>query len=131
MGLSSWSLDHIAFSWRVFPKVFRIKGPWGSWNYQFNYKPLGTAQVKGVSEPVELYEVVGVGPLRTRLEVVARRGLVRFVGRQGELAQLQHALEQARGGRGQIVGVVGEPGGGKSRLCYECKLRAQRGCLVL
>ena len=92
---------------------------------------MGAAQIKGVSEPVALYEVVGVGPLRTRLEVVARRGLGRFVGRQGELAQLQHALGQARGGRGQVVGVVGEPGVGKSRLCYEGKLRAQRDCLVL
>src|SRR6266581_2790600 len=34
MGLSSWSLDHIAFSWRVIPKAFRIKDPWESWNYQ-------------------------------------------------------------------------------------------------
>src|SRR5215831_11580980 len=75
----------------------------------FAYTPLGEAQVKGVSEPVPLYQVDGVGPLHTRLEVVARRGLARFVGRQGELAQVQHALEQARGGRGQIVGVVGEP----------------------
>jgi predicted ATPase/class 3 adenylate cyclase len=97
----------------------------------FNYKSLGIAHVKGVSEPVHLYEVVGVGPLRTRLEVATRRGLVRFVGRQGELAQLQKALEPARGGRGQVVGVVGEPGVGKSRLCYEFKLHAQPGCLVL
>src|SRR5438132_4451058 len=35
MGLSSWSLDHIAFSWRVIPKAFRIKDPWESWNYQY------------------------------------------------------------------------------------------------
>src|SRR5437899_1362876 len=97
----------------------------------FAFKPLGAAQIRGVSEPVPLYEVVGVGPLRTRLAVAARRGLVQFVGRQGELAQLQQALEQAKGGRGQVVGVVGEPGVGKSRLCYEFKLLAQRGCLVL
>jgi class 3 adenylate cyclase/tetratricopeptide (TPR) repeat protein len=97
----------------------------------FTYASLGSAQVKGVSEPVPLYQVVGVGPLRTRLEVSARRGLVRFVGRQGELTQLRKALEQARGGRGQIVGVVGEPGVGKSRLYYEFKLRAPHGGLVL
>ncbi len=97
----------------------------------FTYTSLGTAQVKGVSEPVPLYQVVGVGPLRTRLEMAARRGLVRFVGRQGELTQLHKALEQARGGRGQIVGVVGEPGVGKSRLYYEFKLRAPHGGLVL
>src|SRR5262249_13315428 len=97
----------------------------------FASTPLGGAQVQGASETVRLYPVDGVGPLPTRLRAVARRGLARFVGRQGELAQVQHAVEQAGSGRGQIVGVVGEPGVGKSRLCYECKLRAPRDCLVL
>jgi class 3 adenylate cyclase/predicted ATPase len=97
----------------------------------FTFTPLGIAQIKGVSEPVEIYEVSGVGPLRTRLQVAAHRGLARFVGRQRELEQMQRALELAQGGHGQIVAVVGEPGVGKSRLCYEFKLRASRGCLVL
>jgi predicted ATPase/class 3 adenylate cyclase len=97
----------------------------------FIFTPLGTAQVKGVSEPVEMYEVAGVGLLRTKLQVAAHRGLARFVGRQRELEEMQRALELAQGGRGQIVAVVGEPGVGKSRLCYEVKLRAPRGCLVL
>src|SRR2546428_1385347 len=83
----------------------------------FTYTSLGTAQVKGVSEPVPLYQVVGVGPLRTRLEVSARRGLVRFVGRQGELAQLHKALEQAQGGRGQGARGAGEAGGGEAPPC--------------
>ena len=69
---------------------------------------------------------------RTRLQVTAtRRGLTRFVGRQGELEQLQQALAQARTGHGQIVGVMGEPGLGKSRLFYEFKLLSLSGCLVL
>ncbi|MBI3045715.1 MAG: zinc ribbon domain-containing protein, partial [Betaproteobacteria bacterium] len=55
----------------------------------FEFKPLGEAQVKGVSEPVPIYEVERAGPLRTRLQVAARRGLVRFVGRQGELEQMR------------------------------------------
>src|SRR5712692_444631 len=97
----------------------------------FEFKSLGAARVKGVSEPVHIYEVLGVGPLRTRLQVSAKRGLVRFVGRQQELAQLQKALAQARGGHGQIVAVMGEPGVGKSRLCYEFKLVSQVGCVVL
>jgi class 3 adenylate cyclase/predicted ATPase len=104
----------------------------------FEFRPLGAAQVKGVSEPVHIYEVLGVGPLRTRLQVAARRGLVRFVGRQGEMEQIKKALELARAGYGQIVAVVGEPGVGKSRLFYEfvgathaSPLRLQRGCLVL
>ena len=97
----------------------------------FAFKALGAAQIKGVSEPVPVYEVVGVGPLRTRLQVAARRGLVRFVGRQRELELMQQAWEQAKRGQGQIVAAVGEPGVGKSRLCYEFKLQAQRDGLVL
>ncbi|MBI3799464.1 MAG: AAA family ATPase, partial [Deltaproteobacteria bacterium] len=97
----------------------------------FEFKSLGVARVKGVSGPVTIYEVLGVGPLRTRLQVATRRGLTRFVGRQPELDQLRRALELTTGGHGQIVGVVGEPGVGKSRLFYEFKLLAQRGCLVL
>jgi class 3 adenylate cyclase/predicted ATPase len=85
----------------------------------FEFKALGAAAVKGVSEPVHIYEVVGVGPWRTRLQVAARRGLTRFVGRQPELEQLRRALEQAQTGHGQIVGVMGEPGVGKSRLFHE------------
>src|SRR5262249_40460759 len=58
----------------------------------FECKALGEAKVKGVTEPVPIYEVLGVGPLRTRLQVAARRGFTRFVGRQRELEQLQQAL---------------------------------------
>src|SRR5439155_386484 len=97
----------------------------------FEFKSLGAAQVKGVSDPVNIYEVLGVGPLRTRLQVAARQGLVRFVGRQGEMEQLRKALELAKGGHGQIVAVMGEPGVGKSRLCHEFKLLSQKSCLVL
>lgn len=97
----------------------------------FECKALGETQIKGLSEPMPIYEVLGVGPLRTKLQVAARRGLARFVGRQSEMEQLQRALEQAKAGHGQIAGVMGEPGVGKSRLLYEFKLLSQRGCLVL
>jgi class 3 adenylate cyclase len=97
----------------------------------FAFHPLGAAQIKGVSEPVPIYEVAGVGLLRTRLQVVARRGLAQFVGRQRELELLQRAWEQAQRGQGQIVAAMGEPGVGKSRLCYEFKLHCQRHGLVL
>ena len=88
----------------------------------FEFKDLGQTQIKGVEEPLNVYEVLGAGPLRTRLQVAARRGLTRFVGRQSEMEQMQRALEQAKAGHGQIVGVMGEPGLGKSRLFYEFKL---------
>ena len=58
----------------------------------FELKALGAAEIKGVEEPLPVYEVLGAGPLRTRLQVSARRGLTRFVGRQSEMEQLQRAL---------------------------------------
>ena len=97
----------------------------------FDLKALGAAEIKGMEEPLNVYEVLGAGPLRTRLQVSARRGLSRFVGRHPEMEQLQQALEQAKAGHGQIVGVMGEPGLGKSRLFYEFKLTSQSGCLLL
>jgi class 3 adenylate cyclase/predicted ATPase len=97
----------------------------------FELRDLGQLDVKGVREPLRVYELQGVGPLRTRLEVAASRGLVRFVGRRGEMEQLRRAWQAARAGRGQIVGVVGEAGVGKSRLVYEFKASLERGCRVL
>ncbi len=82
-------------------------------------KPLGPRPVKGMNAPIEVYEVVGAETVRSRLYAAAARGLTRFVGRDGELEQLRQALELARGGQGQVVGVVGEPGVGKSRLYWE------------
>ncbi len=81
----------------------------------FILKPLGATRVKGVSEPVNVYEVTGLGPLRTRFQRAAGRGLTKFVGRERELETLKHAAEQAKGGRGQIVAAIAEPGVGKSR----------------
>jgi class 3 adenylate cyclase/tetratricopeptide (TPR) repeat protein len=82
-------------------------------------RPLGPVHVKGLADPVEAFEVTGAGPVRTRLQAAAARGLTRFVGREGELDHLRHALEQARAGHGQVVALVGEPGVGKSRLVWE------------
>ncbi len=81
--------------------------------------PLGPVPMKGLGEPVEVFELIGAGAGRTRLEAAARRGLTRFVGRDAELEQLRRALDRASEGRGQVVAMVGEPGVGKSRLVYE------------
>ena len=97
----------------------------------FAFKSLGPTTIKGVSESVAVFEVIGLGPLRTRLQVSARRGLTKFVGRHGELEQMKHALELARTGHGQIVAAMGEPGVGKSRLFFEFKAIALSGCLML
>ena len=80
---------------------------------------LGPIPVKGLVEPVEVTELVGVSALRRRLQAAVARGLTRFVGRQQELAALRQALERAGAGHGQVVAVVGEAGVGKSRLVYE------------
>jgi class 3 adenylate cyclase/predicted ATPase len=97
----------------------------------FAFKALGATPIKGLPEPLAVFEVLGLGPLRTRLQVSASRGLARFVGRARELEALHEARARARAGHGQIVGLVGEPGVGKSRLCHEFKLLAPRDCLVL
>src|SRR5688500_12826028 len=82
-------------------------------------KPLGPVPVKGITDPIQVYELSGASAARTRLQAARARGLTHFVGRDAEMAQLRAAAEQARGGRGQLVAVVGEPGVGKSRLYYE------------
>jgi predicted ATPase/class 3 adenylate cyclase len=81
--------------------------------------PLGPVPVKGLPAPVEVCELVGAGPARTRLQAFAARGLTPFVGRQAELTVLHQALEQAGDGHGQVVAVIGEPAIGKTRLFYE------------
>jgi class 3 adenylate cyclase/tetratricopeptide (TPR) repeat protein len=80
---------------------------------------LGPVPIKGLGEPVEVFELRGAGVARTRLEAAARRGLTRFVGRDAELEQLRAALDRASDGHGQVVAMVGEPGVGKSRLFWE------------
>lgn len=97
----------------------------------FTFRALGPARVKGISEPVNVYEATGLGALRTRLQRSAGRGLTKFVGRGREMAAMYRALELAKQGHGQIVAAIGEAGLGKSRLCYEFKATSQSGCLVL
>jgi class 3 adenylate cyclase len=66
-------------------------------------QPLGPVPVKGLTDPVDIYEVTGAGPARTRLQAAARRGLTRFVGRDAELAQFHCAQQLAGTGHGQVV----------------------------
>jgi hypothetical protein len=97
----------------------------------FLLKALGPTRVKGVSAPVNVYEVTGSGALRTRLQRAAGRGFTKFVGRQREMEAMKAAAERAKAGHGQIVAAMGDAGVGKSRLFYEFKAVAQDGCLVL
>jgi class 3 adenylate cyclase len=97
----------------------------------FQLRDLGPFELKGVSAPVRVYELEGVGRLHTPLEVSRSRGFSRFVGRDAEVTSLDTALSRALDGNGQVVGIVGEPGVGKSRLCQEFVERCQgRGISV-
>jgi class 3 adenylate cyclase/tetratricopeptide (TPR) repeat protein len=80
---------------------------------------LGPVPVKGLADPVEVFELMGASGIRRRLQAAVARGLTRFVGRETELAALQHGLEWAGTGHGQVVALMGEAGVGKSRLVYE------------
>ena len=80
---------------------------------------LGAFPIKGVTDPVPTFQLRGLGAVRTRFDASRARGLSRFVGRDDDMRTLESALSHARAGRGQVVGVVGDAGVGKSRLCFE------------
>jgi class 3 adenylate cyclase/tetratricopeptide (TPR) repeat protein len=95
-------------------------------------KARGPVPIKGLTQPVQIYELTGVGSARTRLQAAATRGLTRFVGRSSELTQMFVALERSHLGHGQVVALVGEPGVGKSRLVWEfTRSHRTQGWLVL
>ncbi len=82
-------------------------------------QPLGPVPVKGVSQPVETYSVIGVTTARTRVQAGAARGLTPLVGRSTEIDIFNKLVERVSAGRGQILAMIGEPGVGKSRLVHE------------
>ncbi|HEY3068017.1 MAG TPA: adenylate/guanylate cyclase domain-containing protein [Methylomirabilota bacterium] len=82
-------------------------------------RSLGLVNVKGLGGSVDIFELVGAGAVRSRLQAAAARGLTRFLGRDAEVEQLQKARDFAAAGHGQIVAVVGDAGVGKSRLLWE------------
>jgi class 3 adenylate cyclase len=82
-------------------------------------KPLGPTPVRGLRQPLEVWELVGAGSLRTHLQAFAARTLTRFVGRQAEVEVMRQAHALAGAGHGQLIAVIGEAGVGKTRLVYE------------
>jgi class 3 adenylate cyclase/tetratricopeptide (TPR) repeat protein/ribosomal protein L40E len=89
----------------------------------FDLKPIGPLEVKGKEDPQEAFELVKAGGAATRLEAAMVRGLTRFVGRENSMALLMEAYEKVKAGTGQVVGMVGEAGVGKSRLLFEFRHR--------
>jgi class 3 adenylate cyclase/tetratricopeptide (TPR) repeat protein len=95
-------------------------------------KPLGPVPVRGLQVPVEVHEITGAVPIRSRLDAAAARPRSPLWGREAELARLDAAIDATLRGRGQVVSMVGEAGVGKSRLCLEFARRCrERGCLVI
>ena len=82
-------------------------------------RPLGVLPIKGLSRPTAAYELLSARIGKSRFDVLAARGLTRFIGRGAELQQLRRAYEEAAGGTGRVVAIFGEPGIGKSRLLRE------------
>ncbi len=98
----------------------------------FEFESLGKVELKGKEEPQEAYCLLEAGEIETRIEAAVAKGLTKFVGRKNSLAALREALEEAEGGSGQVVGIVGEAGVGKSRLLFEFKrLLPQNECAYL
>ena len=97
----------------------------------FTLRDRGTPAMKGVSTPVRVFELLGVGPLRTRLDAASARGFSRLVGREEELAWLDGILARVLESEGQVVGVIGEAGVGKSRVCLEFVNRCRAGGIAV
>src|SRR5829696_2094661 len=74
----------------------------------------GLFEPKGSAGPLRVYELAGRGKATGRVEALRRHGLSRFVGREQEMEVLEDAREQALAEQGQVVGIVGEAGVGKS-----------------
>ena len=83
----------------------------------FQVKALEPVNANDLSEPA--YELVGAGPVQTRFQALAARGMTGFVGRGAEMEQLERVQAKVQQGHGQVVTIIGEPGLGKSRLVHE------------
>jgi len=96
----------------------------------FKLDDLGEFRVKGVTEPVRVHRLAGVGDAQSRFDRSRAKGLSRFVGRAADLRTLEDAVEQTDAGNGQVVGIMAEAGTGKSRLCFEfierCRARGMK-----
>jgi len=87
----------------------------------FDFKPLGKLEVKGKEKAQETFELIKTGKVETRIEASMAKGWTKFVGRQQELHTLNEAFAKAQSGTGQVVGIVGDAGVGKSRLIFELR----------
>lgn len=96
----------------------------------FKFKALGEINVKGKDKPVEAYQVLGLGPAKSRLEAAKAGGLTEFIGRRKELENLIECFGKVKAGHGQVVGIVGDAGIGKSRLVLEFRKSVEKEYLT-
>jgi class 3 adenylate cyclase/tetratricopeptide (TPR) repeat protein len=85
----------------------------------FEFQSLGEIEIKGKGEPIEAYQLLRPTQVQTRIAASTAKGLTRFMGRSREMETLTEAFEKVRTGEGQVVGLAGEAGVGKSRLLLE------------
>jgi tetratricopeptide (TPR) repeat protein len=85
----------------------------------FQFESIGSVSIKGLQAPQEAYRLIKTGDVGTRIAASVAKGLTPFVGRKNSMSALMGAYENARAGFGQVVGIVGEAGVGKSRLLLE------------
>ena len=87
----------------------------------FVCQTLGMQDLKGVSQPLMVSQVLGESAAQTRLDVAATRGFTPLVGRDSEATMLRERWAQAKDGIGQVILLRGEAGIGKSRLVQVLK----------
>lgn len=93
----------------------------------FEFESLGKIEVKGKKEPQEAFELIKTGEVATRIGASVAKGLTRFVGRKNSMAALLDAFDKVKSGSGQVVGLLGEAGVGKSRLLLEMRNMLPQG----
>ena len=89
----------------------------------FEFGQIRTVRVKGKKQPQKAYKLLKVGQIGSRIEAASAKGLTRFVGRKNSMAALMQAYAKAQSGFGQVVGILGDAGVGKSRLLMEFRNR--------
>ena len=96
----------------------------------FEFQSFGNEDESGRNQPIVAHFLLGASKAKTRLGVSVARGLTPFIGRRNELEQLIERFELSGGGQGQIVGIVGAPGVGKSRLLLQMRESLPHGRFV-
>jgi class 3 adenylate cyclase/tetratricopeptide (TPR) repeat protein len=104
--------------------VLISESTWRMVQGEVQVEALTPTQVKGKAEPIKAFRVIGLGATQAEHTVLGGGVLTPFVGRERELAVLDELREQAESGQGQVVGIAGEAGSGKSRLLFEMRRRA-------